>query len=133
MRILCIDDDYVSRLKLKSVLSQYGDCDVAPSGELALELINHAHIEGFPYEMVMLDIDMPTMKGPEVVKSIREYEEKKDICISDAGVKIIMITGTRDAVSIASSMVKGAQTFMLKPATKDKIEEKMKELGLITL
>lgn len=124
MRILIVDDDYVSRVKLKSLLAGYGDCDAVPSGELALDMVKIAYDEMAPYDLVTVDIDMPGMRGPEVVHEILKFEK-------DSTIKVLMITGKVDAVKeVMQSYREGCDWCIKKPVNPENIKDALVKVGI---
>ena len=79
MRILIVDDDFVSRTKLEALLSEYGDCDAAEDGHQSLDMFEQAHGQSANYDLITMDIDMPGMSGHEVLSKIREWEEAHEV------------------------------------------------------
>ncbi len=130
MRILVVDDEYVSRTKLKVLLTKYGDCDAAPDGDIALRLLARSYQEGMPYDLVTMDINMPGMSGQEVVRNIRELEDKQADTGRRIESKILMITASDDSKEIMSSFREGAEWYLVKPVTPDKVVEAMKKLDV---
>lgn len=133
MRILIVDDDYISRLKLKSLLSEYGDCDAVPNGELSLKMFKIAHDESFPYGLITMDIDMPKMWGQEVVKKIREWENTHKEYLAEKHVKILMITVMKDIKDALTSFKEGCTGYMTKPVTPESIEKALKKIEISKL
>ena len=125
MRILVVDDEYVSRTKLKVLLQAYGDVDAAGSGEIALQMVARARKECVPYRLVTMDINMPDMNGQEAVRRIRELEGTD----GPAG-KILMVTVTDDSKDIMASFREGAEWYLVKPVTPAKITEALEKLDL---
>jgi two-component system chemotaxis response regulator CheY len=80
MRILIVEDEYISRVLLSEMLSAYGTCQVAINGEEAVEMIKSSFETNKRFDLVCLDIMMPLMDGQEVLCCIGEME-KKDIFI----------------------------------------------------
>jgi len=74
MRVLIVDDEFVSRKKAQRIMSQYGECDIATNGTETLEAFRFAHDEGKPYALIIMDILMPDMDGSEATKAIRNLE-----------------------------------------------------------
>ena len=72
-RILVVDDNEMSRMVLSEMLNEmsFTVSDVA-SGKAALAEIGSATDEGKPYEVVLLDWQMPEMDGIETARAIRE-------------------------------------------------------------
>ncbi|MFZ4437089.1 MAG: response regulator [Syntrophales bacterium] len=72
-RILVVDDNEMSRIVLAEMLTgmTFSVKDVA-SGKAALAEIHSAADAGQPYEVILLDWQMPGMDGIETAKAIRE-------------------------------------------------------------
>jgi two-component system chemotaxis response regulator CheY len=131
MRILVVDDDYVSRVQTKALLSNYGDCDAAPDGALALDLIKSAHAENAPYELITLDVDMPTMRGQEVLRLIREFETSNGLAHRGTEAKVLMVSALDDGKSIMSSFRQGCEGYVVKPLTPSKLAEALEHLRML--
>lgn len=80
MKILIVDDEFVSRKKAQKIMSQYGECDTTINGTKALEAFKLAHEERDPYDLITMDIMMPDMDGIETPKRIRVW---KNLVISN--------------------------------------------------
>ncbi len=130
MRILIVDDDYVTRTQAKTLFSQYGDCDTAPDGEIALKLFERAHTEMVAYDLVALDVDMPEMDGKEVLKKIREWEFANNVHESGREAKVLMVSAMGDGRTIMSSFRQGCEGYLVKPVTPQRLTEALKEIGL---
>ncbi|MFP4052524.1 MAG: response regulator [Phycisphaerae bacterium] len=128
MRILVVDDEYVSRTKLKALLSGHGDVDAVPDGETALRMFDRARQESVPYALVTMDVNMPDMNGQEVVRRMREIEQGGDSSVSEA--KILMVTVTSNSRDIMSSFREGAEWYIVKPVTPEKISEALEKIAL---
>jgi two-component system, chemotaxis family, chemotaxis protein CheY len=130
MRILIVEDEFISRHLLQELLLPYGICDTAINGKEALEVFINALDSGNPYDLICLDIMMPEMDGQEVLKNIRAIEREKGILGLD-GTKIIMTTALEDFGNIKSAFVEQCEGYLVKPITKHKIIKQLKELDLI--
>ncbi|MBN2412667.1 response regulator [candidate division KSB1 bacterium] len=129
MRILVVDDDYVSRTKLKSLLSAYGDCDAVDNGEIALKMFEKAYKESVPYNLITMDIEMPDLSGQEVVHSIRQWELENKVKTSRQ-VKILMITIKNDVDDIMSSFKEGCEWYLTKPVTPENLREALAKVTI---
>jgi Response regulator containing CheY-like receiver domain and AraC-type DNA-binding domain len=132
MRTLIVEDDFVCRRLLQSMLKPYGEVDIAVNGVEALEAFKLALEEQKCYNLICIDILMPEMNGQELLKNIREYEEMMGIYGMD-NVKIIMTTSIGDFGNIKSAFVEQCDAYMVKPIERKKLDEKLVELGLITV
>ncbi len=103
-RLLLVDDDQMVREFTKIAL-QASDlhCDEAENGEDALRIVRTA-----PYDLVILDIDMPGMLGSQVCRRLREDPPSPHL-------KIIMVSGRASTDEMAQIMNDGADDFITKP------------------
>jgi two-component system, chemotaxis family, chemotaxis protein CheY len=130
VKILIVEDDFVTRRLLQSFLSPYGTCDITVNGLEAIKAFSMALEEKTPYDLVCLDILMPEMDGQEVLKEIRQIE--KELGINDAdGVKIIMVSILSDVTNIKAAMEGQCEAFIPKPIEKQKLLEILRNLNLI--
>jgi two-component system chemotaxis response regulator CheY len=130
MRILVVDDDYVSRTKLKALLAVHGDVDAASSGDLAIRMFQAAHGENVPYDLVTMDVNMPDMRGQEVVAAMREYEKNEAADSSAGGAKILMITAVKGGKDVMSAFREGCEWYLVKPVTPENLAEAMGKLEI---
>jgi PAS domain S-box-containing protein len=72
LRVLVVDDNATNREVVRGYLDpRVTTCDQAESGEDALVMLHTAAGEGAPYEVVVLDFQMPGMDGLELARAIR--------------------------------------------------------------
>ncbi|MBF0331266.1 MAG: response regulator [Candidatus Omnitrophica bacterium] len=129
MKILVVDDDYVSRTKVAALLKGYGVCDVAPDGEAALKLFEEAHKELAPYDVITMDIEMPGISGQEAVNKIRETETALKLTEAMAA-KIIMVTAKTGLKEVSSSYYQGCNGYLTKPITPATVAHALGEVGI---
>lgn len=131
MRILIVEDEFVSRRVLKEFLSPYGECDMVVDGEEAIEAFRLAWEEGDPYELICLDIMMPNIDGQEALMKIREIEKELGVKGQDE-VKVIMVTALDDPKTVVEAFYKGGATsYIVKPVEREKLLKEVRSLCLI--
>lgn len=128
MRILIVEDDYVSRLLLKRHLAKYGDCEMAIDGVEALDIILKAHQENKPFRLICLDIMLPKSNGFSVLKALHEFEKKNKITL-DAQAKVIMTTALNDLHTINKAYASGCKGFIWKPIEVTLLNQLLYKLG----
>jgi len=103
-RVLIVDDHAIVREFARVTLEAEGfQCTEAPDGEQGLGL---ARAE--PFDLLLLDIDMPRMQGTEVLRQLREEPPRPHL-------KIIMVSGRATANEMATMLVAGADGYLTKP------------------
>lgn len=131
MRILVVDDNYVNRVQLKSLLGQYGDCDGAGTAETALALFREAHRENLPYTLITLDIDLGLSDGRDLLAQIRKWEEENHAHEHDTTATILMVSVKDTAPAVFSSFHKGCEGYLVKPVTPENLRTLLQKNGLI--
>lgn len=102
--ILLVDDEASIRNFCRYVLKSEGlECDEAEGGQKALEMVRHKK-----YDLVLLDVNMPDLTGPEVCQRLREEPPWPNL-------KIIMASGNGNIEVMAHLLLSGADDFMTKP------------------
>lgn len=129
MKILIVEDDFISRKVMLLCLSEFGECDIAVDGIEAIDAVRHALDDGASYDLICLDIMMPNMNGQEALRKIRLLEEERGVLVG-RGVKVIMTTAMSDHKSIISAFREDCDSYLIKPIHKKDIMDKLSELGL---
>ena len=122
MRALIIDDSRTMRIIIAKIVRELGfETGEAGHGGEALDWIN---ANGFP-ELVCCDWNMPEMNGLEFVKAARALPDND-------GMQIMMITTESEAENVMAALESGANEYLMKPFTKESIQDKLSLLGLTT-
>lgn len=132
MRALIVEDNFTNRKILQRFLEDKFETDIAVDGLEAVAAFQEALSEGKPYNVIFLDIMMPNKDGMEVLRDIREYEEKRGIMGLD-GVKIIMTSSLEGNHDILNAFKAGCEAYIVKPYNKQQIEARLAELGCDTV
>ncbi|MDP3479587.1 MAG: response regulator [Desulfoprunum sp.] len=131
MKILIVEDEFISRTLLTEILSPYGSCHIATNGREALEVLERACEADNRYDLVCLDIMMPEKDGQEVLAKIREMEDARGIR-GMAATKVIMTTALDDSYNIMEAFTQGhCEAYLTKPIDRDRLLEHLRELKLI--
>ncbi|MFH0754276.1 MAG: response regulator [Candidatus Omnitrophota bacterium] len=129
MRILVVDDDFVSRTKVAAMLKSYGSCDVAADGQEAVKLFEASQKTLVPYSLITMDIEMPGISGQEAVNSIREMELAFKVDNARA-VKILMLTAKTALREVSSSYYQGCNGYLVKPITPSSLAAALEDMGI---
>ena len=103
-RLLVVDDNKVNRLLLGRSLEQQGhSIEMAENGRQALEMM-HAK----PFDLVLLDIEMPEMDGYQVLEKATADLKLRDI-------PIIITSALEELNSVVKCIEMGAEDYLTKP------------------
>jgi two-component system OmpR family response regulator len=109
-RILVVDDQADIRELTSTVLSAAGyDVVAVGSGTGALD-----HLAGAPFDLVLLDVNMPEMDGWETLRLIRADEELLDVAV-------VRFTGKGELHDQIHGMQEGAMGYITKPFMIDEL------------
>jgi DNA-binding NtrC family response regulator len=109
--ILVVDDDPVQRRLLETAITRSGmNVVTAPGGGPALDLINGPR--GEQITLMLLDLVMPDMGGLDVLSQLRP---------SNPDLPVIVLTAKGGIDSAVEAMRAGANDFLVKPASPERI------------
>ncbi|WP_027087991.1 response regulator [Cohnella panacarvi] len=114
--IMIVDDSSIIRRSLREILEESGHEVVAEAqnGEEALELYRSHRID-----LVTMDIQMPGKSGIEAVRTIKAF---------DPEARIVMISSVEQRNLIYEAIKLGAKHYIIKPFTREKVDEVMKSI-----
>lgn len=108
MSVLVIDDDPVACEHTKLILGNAGiSCEIAGSGAEAIEKVKLRHARRDPYNLILVDWQMPEMDGIEATKRIREIIGNESA--------IIILTAYRWDDILEEALTAGVDSFIAKP------------------
>ncbi|MBQ8095162.1 MAG: response regulator [Clostridia bacterium] len=82
MYVLIVDDDRIAAEHARAVLDEVGiRADIALDGESALSMLDIQHGKQDPYNLVLLDWEMPGMNGAETAKQIRSQYSRETMVL----------------------------------------------------
>ena len=121
MKVLVVDDSSPIRMILNRMLRDMGYAVLeATHGKEAL-----AQLDANPdIRLILLDWNMPEMNGIEFLEAIQGRFEGKE------RPRIIMVTTENEMDKIIQATSKGANEYIMKPFTKEILEEKLTILGI---
>jgi response regulator RpfG family c-di-GMP phosphodiesterase/serine/threonine protein kinase len=114
-RILIVDDEASNRTLFCMMLASAGaHFEEAADGAMALEVL-----QARPFDLVVLDVDMPKMKGTDVLRRLREAPPRPHL-------KIIMVSGQATPDDMAEMMHAGADDYLTKPVSSTQLQARVK-------
>ena len=106
--VLVVDDDPIALEHAQIVLGQAGvRCELAPSGEAALEKVSLRHARREDYDLLLVDWKMPEMDGVETTRRIR--------AVVGSDTPIVILTSYNWDEIMEEARHAGVDTFVAKP------------------
>jgi CheY-like chemotaxis protein len=125
-RALVVDDTPVSRLVQSQMLRVAGlDCEMAGSGAAALELVKAADAGSRPFDLVLLDLNMPDMSGFETLANLNLLPLARRPVVW-------LVTASGDEVILDDARFIGFDEVLLKPLSSAGVHEALqRHLGTL--
>ncbi|MFJ8528083.1 ATP-binding protein [Bacillus sp. NPDC094106] len=115
-RVLAVDDDPINLKVLKSILPQEEyELETVTTG---MEVLNRLNME---WDIILIDVMMPTMSGYELTKAIREQYSISEL-------PILLLTARSQPADIYTGFLAGANDYIVKPVDALELKVRMKAL-----
>ena len=120
--VLIVDDNTVNLDLQKSLLEGWGcRCAVTDNAEKGLERLAEAGLGGDPYQLVIVDVNMPGMDRINVARKMKADPQH-------GAVKILIISAFTNKGDGEHFLKKGFDAYLPKPATQDVLHDCLKIL-----
>ena len=126
LSVLVAEDNEINALLMRSLLTRLGHHTViTTNGEAALESWLAAKSAGAPYDLVLMDIQMPQLDGIETTKRIRAREAGQP----GRPTPILALTANTLVEDRYACFEAGMDGFLVKPLDRDKLIEALAGLA----
>lgn len=113
--ILLLEDDFKMSSEIKLFFERNGfECEVVYDGSIFMKQLRTA-----PYDLYILDVNVPSMNGLEVCQTIRK---------TDPTTPILMLTAFNDVNDKVEALEFGADDYMVKPFHFDELLARVRAL-----
>ncbi len=105
-RVLVVDDHAPTRALIRSVLeAEKGEKFETVEAATGMECLKAADSKG-PFDLILLDVNLPDMDGFEICKALRSV---------DKGVPIVFVTAKGGLNDYAAGRAAGGDSYIVKP------------------
>ncbi|SDT28484.1 PAS domain-containing hybrid sensor histidine kinase/response regulator [Bradyrhizobium canariense] len=126
LSILVAEDNEINALLIRSLLARLGHhAVITTNGEAALESWLSAKSAGTPYDLVLMDIQMPQLDGIETTKRIRACEAGQP----ERPTPILALTANTLVEDRYACFEAGMDGFLIKPLDRDKLADALAGLA----
>jgi two-component system chemotaxis response regulator CheY len=121
-KALIVDDSRAVRMVLSKTLGELGfEVLQAANGLEALQVMAG---QGGSVGLVLVDWNMPEMNGLEFVRQLRTESRYDDV-------HLMMVTTETEMEQIAAALEAGANEYVMKPFTRETVEDKLRLMGVV--
>lgn len=111
-RVLLAEDFDINQILIGEMAEKAGiELDLAENGAEAIEMIRDAQAQGRPYQLVLMDIQMPLLDGISATKQLREKGFSKE------NLPIVALSANAFPENVEECMSAGMQGHLAKPIT----------------
>jgi DNA-binding NarL/FixJ family response regulator len=116
--ILAIDDTPFVLSRIDDILGEKYDVRTSKTTLQGFAILNREDVD-----LLLLDVDMPGMTGPEFFEYVKEHHLNQP--------KVIFITSHSDSNTVKTALKLGAEGYIVKPIQPEKLlEEVRRVLGM---
>jgi PAS domain S-box-containing protein len=126
LSVLVAEDNEINALLMRSLLTRLGhQAMIAIDGEAALESWLSARSAGMPYDLVLMDFQMPGLDGIETTRRIRAHESAE----ASRRTPILALTANTLVEDRYACFEAGMDGFLIKPLDRDKLAQALAGLS----
>jgi CheY-like chemotaxis protein len=126
LSVLVVEDNEINALLMRSLLARLGhQAVIATSGEAALESWLAAKSAGTPYDLILMDIQMPGLDGIEATRRIRAREA----ALPGQQTPILALTANTLVEDRYACFEAGMDGFLIKPLDREKLADALAGLA----
>jgi CheY-like chemotaxis protein len=121
-RILMVEDNAVNMMIAVALLERWGAIvDQADDGPSALRAVDRAHDAGNPFDIVLMDVQMPGMSGHEVTRRLRTRYDRNTL-------PVVALTAAALVSEREDAMAAGMNDFLTKPIDADRLRHTLQRV-----
>jgi PAS domain S-box-containing protein len=121
-RVLMVEDNPVNMMIGVALLERWGAIvDQAGDGTGALQAVDVAHQSGNPFDIVLMDVQMPGMSGHDVTRRLRQRYSREAL-------PIVALTAAALVSEREDAMKAGMNDFLTKPIDADRLRHTLQRV-----
>lgn len=113
-RVLLVEDDQDHQSLLMLILRKAGsEVAIAENGQVAVEMARAARDAGLPFDIIVMDVQMPVLDGPAATRKLRDEGFANPI---------IALTARATSTDRDRCLAAGCDDFLSKPIGRGELE-----------
>jgi CheY-like chemotaxis protein len=127
LSILVAEDNEINALLARALLTRLGHRpSIAENGAAAVESWQAARAAGSPYDLVLMDVQMPVMDGLEAARRIRALETEPEF--GEKPTPVIALTANAFAEDREAALDAGMNGLLVKPLDRERLRETLETI-----
>jgi PAS domain S-box-containing protein len=124
LRVLMVEDNPVNMMIGVALLEQWGVQVVqAADGAMAIDTVERADAQGKPFDMVLMDVQMPGMSGHDATRHLRRHFDADQL-------PIVALTAAALVSEREEALAAGMNDFLSKPIDTRKLRQALLRYGV---
>ncbi len=124
LRVLLVEDNPVNMMIGVALLEQWGVQAVqAADGPMAIDAVERAHTQDKPFDMVLMDVQMPGMSGHDTARRLRRRFDADQL-------PIVALTAAALVSEREEALTAGMNDFLSKPIDTRKLRQALLRYGV---
>jgi signal transduction histidine kinase/CheY-like chemotaxis protein len=120
LSILVAEDNQINALLARALLTRLGHrATIAGNGEAAVEFWAAARAAGRPYDLVLMDVQMPGMDGLQAARCIRAAEAEA----GEPPTRMLALTANAQTEDREACLAAGMDGLLVKPLDRERLRE----------
>jgi CheY-like chemotaxis protein len=126
LSILVAEDNEINALLARALLVRLGHRPtIAGNGEAAVESWTASRVAGAPYDLILMDVQMPVMDGLEAARRIRATEAEA----GDKPTPMLALTANAYAEDREACLAAGMDALLVKPLDRERLREALETVA----
>jgi signal transduction histidine kinase/CheY-like chemotaxis protein len=130
LSVLVAEDNEINALLARALLVRLGHTPtIAGNGEAALESGAAARAAGHPYDLILMDVQMPVMDGLQAARRIRAAEAQTNNEAGDKPARILALTANAQTEDREACLAAGMDGLLVKPLDRERLREALEAVA----
>ena len=126
LSVLVAEDNDINAMLIQALLARLGHCaTVTADGQAAIDSWLAASTSGAPYDLVLMDLQMPGLDGVEATRRIRACEAS----LPTRRIPILALTANTQLEDRKACLEAGMDGFLVKPLNREKLGDALASLA----
>ena len=124
LSILVAEDNEINALLVRTLLTRLGHrATVVGDGEAAVEAWSAARAESRPFDLVLMDVQMPGVDGLEAARRIRAVESAAESPTNTRPVVMMALSANASEEDRSACLAAGLDGLLVKPLDRERLSE----------